>query len=529
MLRRNSLLWLAIAVLAICPASLFGQTVFEGQADTGAYHTIMVPDGWHSANGLVIWNHGFDLGPIGPVTDLGPLVQVQLAEGYAVAASSYSQSGWALFQSNQDLEGMYQDFVENFDVPAFTLVTGGSLGGAVTARAIESAELGNVVGAGTVCGAVAGSRNWNGAIDIRLIYDAVCGQVPGAAIPGGATGLPFPPDPSFDTNALGLAVHTCTGVLAPPAGRTAEQAARLATFLQTTGLPEEFVLGDMGYVTFALADLVWDPAKLGGVQALGNEHVDYGDATINASIQRVAADQSGRKHLLENYTPTGNVGDTKIISIHTDKDGLVIVENESEYASVVPPQNLTVGIVVEDTPTHCGFSDAETLAAWESLRGWVAGLPQPGVADLQATCQGIDLGGLANGPCRFDPNFNIPAMEDRVRPRTSCDEGTYSVCLADRFQAEIQWHDFDGNSGNGRVSNARTDQSASFWFFSPENLELTTKIVDGRNYNGHFWVFYGSLTNVEFTLTVTDTVTGVVKQYDNPSGSFASVGDTSAF
>ena len=42
-------------------------------------------------------------------------------------------------------------------------------------------------------------------------------------------------------------------------------------------------------------------------------------------------------------------------------------------------------------------------------------------------------------------------------------------------------------------------------------------------------VFFGSLTNVEFTLTVTDTHTGQTKIYQNPLGGFASVGDTSAF
>jgi len=47
--------------------------------------------------------------------------------------------------------------------------------------------------------------------------------------------------------------------------------------------------------------------------------------------------------------------------------------------------------------------------------------------------------------------------------------------------------------------------------------------------NGKFWVFYGALSSVEYTIRVTDTVTGKVKAYTNPKGQFASVGDTEAF
>ena len=60
-------------------------------------------------------------------------------------------------------------------------------------------------------------------------------------------------------------------------------------------------------------------------------------------------------------------------------------------------------------------------------------------------------------------------------------------------------------------------------------MELTVKVLDGRPLNDRFWVFYGSLTNVEFTLEVTDTETGRQRVYRNPSGHFASAGDTDAF
>ena len=55
------------------------------------------------------------------------------------------------------------------------------------------------------------------------------------------------------------------------------------------------------------------------------------------------------------------------------------------------------------------------------------------------------------------------------------------------------------------------------------------KVLDARAVNGHWWVFYGSLSNVPFTLTVTDTATGTPRVYRNPPRTFASRGDTAAF
>ncbi len=74
-----------------------------------------------------------------------------------------------------------------------------------------------------------------------------------------------------------------------------------------------------------------------------------------------------------------------------------------------------------------------------------------------------------------------------------------------------------------------TDQTGYYWFLDPSNVELVAKVLDGRPINGHFWVFFASLTNVDFVLTVTDTVTGQVRTYENPPGRFASTGDTNAF
>lgn len=400
-----------IAIVAAAP--LAAQTVTNGQTASGAHHVFVVPDSWNG--GLIIWNHGFSLSPIGPVNadaeDIALIRGIAEPLGFAVAASSYSQRGWALFKTNADLEQMVAAFEDEHGVPNQVILAGASLGGIVTASAIEKADLGNVTGALTLCGAMAGSRNWDGALDLRLAYDVVCG-VKKARIPGAEKGLEK--NSSLTPADVAKAVNKCFGLDRNKPKK--KQRKRLEEFLSVTGIPAEFVHTNMSYVTFAMSDLVYDKKKMKGKQGATNHNVDYGNAKINANIERHKAKKSKRKRLNKFYTPSGKVGDVKIINIHTDKDGLVIVENQNEYASVVPAENLTVGVVVEDVPSHCAFSEVELFAAYQSLQNWIEGGDQPTPQDLQDTC--VAFSPLFDGaPCRYDPDFVIPSMDGRVRPR----------------------------------------------------------------------------------------------------------------
>ena len=103
------------------------------------------------------------------------------------------------------------------------------------------------------------------------------------------------------------------------------------------------------------------------------------------------------------------------------------------------------------------------------------------------------------------------------------------LCLnGNRFAAEVTWRDFQGNTGSGHPVSL-TGDTGYFWFFSSTNVELVVKALDGRGINNNYWIFYGALSNVEYTMTVTDTATGRTKVYANPSGNLGSVADTSAF
>ena len=66
-------------------------------------------------------------------------------------------------------------------------------------------------------------------------------------------------------------------------------------------------------------------------------------------------------------------------------------------------------------------------------------------------------------------------------------------------------------------------------YFGDQNLELMVKVLDGTSINLRYWLYAGALSNVEYTLMVTDTLTGVERTYHNPAGQFASLADVTAF
>jgi hypothetical protein len=140
----------------------------------------------------------------------------------------------------------------------------------------------------------------------------------------------------------------------------------------------------------------------------------------------------------------------------------------------------------------------ETLAVWEG----------DDTVDDELEIYGQYLGEAAHGPCQ--------ATATRL-------------CLRDGlFALEVSWETRTGTSGVGQAVSL-TDDTGYFWFFQDTNVELVVKALDGRGLNDRFWIFYGALSDVEYTLTVINTFTGKGKVYFNPQGNLASVADTSAF
>ena len=102
---------------------------------------------------------------------------------------------------------------------------------------------------------------------------------------------------------------------------------------------------------------------------------------------------------------------------------------------------------------------------------------------------------------------------------TSCLPTTPTrVCLhLDRFQVEVSFRDYELDRGDANLVVYSTD-SVLFSFFNGAIWEQLVKVIDGCGYNQRWWVYGAAATDVETVVRVTDTVHGVVREYNNSLG-----------
>jgi hypothetical protein len=206
----------------------------------------------------------------------------------------------------------------------------------------------------------------------------------------------------------------------------------------------------------------------------------------------------------------------------------------------LPGQSGTDKVQIAADGSVAAFVPARRALSWQLLdpqgegvvreRYWLTF--QPGEVRTCTSCHGPSSRDQLDRPAPVNPPAALASLLRAWKAEASpgtCVSSATALCLSGgRFRAEVIWRDFAGNTGTGRTL-PLTGDTGSFWFFDPANVELVVKVLDGRGLNGQWWVFYGALSNVQYTLTVTDTATGRTKTYTNPSGRFASTGDTAAF
>jgi hypothetical protein len=165
-----------------------------------------------------------------------------------------------------------------------------------------------------------------------------------------------------------------------------------------------------------------------------------------------------------------------------------------------------------------------------------AGAPLGGPVKLNDTADGLHTphGVFASGdggwaiPWAWNTGVPIEYLQ-RFRTQT-CSPDPASLCLeANRFRLDVSFRDPRSGSAAAGHPVPLTANTGGLWFFNSAVPELVVKMIDGTALNGHHWLFYASLSDVEFDLTVTDTATGEKRVYHNPGGTLASRADTEAF
>lgn len=452
---------LALLLLAV-PAWAQWRSV-ESVEIKGAHGLIIVPENWNG--GLFIYAHGYsadqrilvpfpaDLTPGNFLDKVNLLFQAAIIpalEGYASATTTFRSAGWYVKDAVKDIENLRRYFVKKYGKPRHTYLWGHSGGGMVTSTVIEYFP-NTYDGAMPLCGPGAGARrNFDGALDLRLLYEYVCGDVPGARFacrvcsdgasrcledadcPGGGTcGELEPPVPPED--GLGpectefLLTHpekfsespdpadvggdfvtprvtACMGDFSGTIPATSEQLARRDFFVRASQIPESYILTDMFFGSIGMAEVFH--RRTNGKHAWGNTGVDYAPpvltpeerTALNAGIRRVSEDAAAVRYMRRFYEPTGRTK-AKVLTVHAHDDGLVLVENESKYRQAFEAARNTDRLVQLYTSYggHCGFI-AELFPAFDAITAWVERDEKPTLASVRAACSGCRFSDELPGP-----------------------------------------------------------------------------------------------------------------------------------
>ncbi|MEM9290996.1 MAG: PKD domain-containing protein [Acidobacteriota bacterium] len=103
----------------------------------------------------------------------------------------------------------------------------------------------------------------------------------------------------------------------------------------------------------------------------------------------------------------------------------------------------------------------------------------------------------------------------------SCIPNSTTLCLqTQRFEVRVL------RSEVPQPAVGLTTDTGSFWFFTADNTEVVVKVLE---YLGDYWVFYGSLTDRDFSMEVTDTLTGNIAIYNNALGNYCGGVDFTTF
>jgi hypothetical protein len=393
-----------------------------GEID-GAKYSIKLPGKWNGT--LLLYSHGYrfaapappDFGAVNTNAQVSstdtdgsgsdPLSSKLLSEGYALAGSAYKSNGWAVADGVKAGEQLHDKFVQLVGKPKRTYVWGDSLGGLIT-ELIAEQNSSWVDGAAPMCGALAGPNyNFDAALDVAFAVKALIDpqlkltgytsdadaasnwQHASAAVQQAAA----------DTAGGGTAkvLYIASLVDAPTATKTydghdltSQVKARVEALLTALAFGtsgryelEQRVGGDPSDNTKADYDGRIDSSEASLIQLAGG-NVAALNKTVDAQ-PRITASSSARDAISKLGDTTGALV-APTLTLHTEDDPLVLVQNETVFAGrvagkgrsdrlvqlyVAPPASYSESTGAPYGAGHCIFSDEQRAGLITGLDNWV--------------------------------------------------------------------------------------------------------------------------------------------------------------
>ncbi|HEX8981594.1 MAG TPA: prolyl oligopeptidase family serine peptidase [Ktedonobacterales bacterium] len=393
------LLLTLVSVLTIGtrPAVAAGLDTITGKLPDGAAYLIEKPTPWNGT--LALYSHGYVTpGSPNPAHDVGDAGTRSwlLANGYALAGSSYSTTGWALQQAFSDQIAVLNIFDTQVGAPQRTIAWGHSLGGIITAGLVQlypqrfSAAL-------PMCGVVAGGvGTWNVVLDSAFAFNLLLAnnslQVVRSTNPNANLMAAEQALAVAQTTPQGrarLALAAALGDLPgwydsaspePAATDYATQEYNQYQWEKNVDFPFAWALraeleyragGNVSWNTGVNYNVQFshsvDQAEVQALYAQAGLSLDADLAALQAA-PRISADANAVSYLNQYISFNGKIS-IPVLTMHTTGDGLVLNEDEQAYASVVRSNgnNNLLRETFVHRAGHCAFTPAETVTAFQTL------------------------------------------------------------------------------------------------------------------------------------------------------------------
>ena len=348
----------------------------------GAGYLVEVPANWNGK--LVMYAHGYR-GTGAALTTSAPSIRRYLIQnGYAWAASSYAKNYYDVRAGVEDTNALALEFTKiaaangkTLAAPSKIYITGHSMGGHITAAAIEDEAAATAVhkvkyaGAVPMCGVVG---------DTELFNQFAAMQVTAQAL----AGLPaYPTDKFADIRTL----VTNTLFTTFPTTPTAQGAKYLSVLQNITGGPRPmFNLGiafggsfPSAYGTFGSDGTVTGILNKSVLDTTAYTYTIDGDVAgstaLNASAIKLTpvADANRLRRDGLRWIPKAN-GEFKIpvVSIHTLGDLFVPFSMEQTYQKRTAAKGNSAWLVQRAIRgvSHCDFTVAEQATAFDDMIKW---------------------------------------------------------------------------------------------------------------------------------------------------------------